>query len=238
MNPVPEQLLAIGLITGAMTFIGGSIALRSGGLVDLLLDFSSGTIIGVALFDLIPEALHLAGKGHGSLIAGAAAAGLGFYLAIDRATVTLDKREALSHIAPATLVLHSLFDGLGIGFAFHLSWAAGVIVVVGVLAHDLVDGANTIGVALAGGASSSIARRWLVVDSFAPMVGILLAGVIPIPAFPLAVILGVFGGFFLYIGGHVILSRMHAGRLHLSGTAAMLAGLGFIYAVIWAARSV
>ena len=56
-------------------------------------------------------------------------------------------------------------DGLGIGFAFQVSSAAGMIVAFAVLAHDFVDGANTVTLSLAGGSDPAIARRWLLADA-------------------------------------------------------------------------
>jgi zinc transporter, ZIP family len=235
MNFAPEwEMLAFGLMTGAITFIGGSVALRFSAAPNLLQGFSSGTMIGVALFDLIPEAVRIADNGNGSLnIWGAVAAGFGLYLAIDWSSVVLVKRRVRRNVAPATLVLHSFLDGLGIGFAFHVSLATGVIVVVGVLVHDLIDGTNTITVALAGGATSSGARLWLAADACAPIVGILLAGATSAQALSLAVILGLCGGFFLYIGLGVLLWRGFARGPQLSTLAATALGLCFIYAVIW-----
>ena len=75
------------------------------------------------------------------------------------------------HLGAAALTLHSLMDGLGIGFAFQASAAAGVVVAFAVLAHDLVDGLNTVTLGLSGGLQRTTARRWLVADAAAPLVG-------------------------------------------------------------------
>src|ERR1700761_2408453 len=63
VKPTPDVLIFIvGIVTGAVTLAGGGVALRLRGMLSLLLGLSSGAIMGVALFDLIPEALNLAGE--------------------------------------------------------------------------------------------------------------------------------------------------------------------------------
>jgi ZIP family zinc transporter len=238
MSPAPMgSVLVVAFLTGTVTLLGGTLALRFGTALDLLLGFSSGSIIGVALFDLFPGALDLAGERHSTLsITSAIAAGFALYLTADRASfIFAAESSGRRHFAPAALTLHSFLDGLGIGLAFHVSLGAGVIVAIGVLAHDLIDGANTIVVTLAGGARRSIARSWLVADAVAPSVGILLASAIAIPAFSLALALGLFGGFFLYVGASELLPRSHSRSPRMSTIAATVAGLTFICAVTWLA---
>jgi zinc transporter ZupT len=238
MNSAPVwAVLAVGLLTGAVTLAGGSLVIRFTSALDILLGFSSGSIIGVALFDLLPEALDLAGQRHSALsITSAVGVGFALYLTVDRGSAVLVQGLTRGHFAPASLTLHSFLDGLGIGLAFHISPTVGIIVAIGVLAHDLVDGANTVAVSLSSGASASAARYWLIADSLAPLAGILLASTIAVPAFSLSIMLGVFGGFFLYIGATELLPRSHARRPRISTIAAVASGLAFIYAVTWLAN--
>ncbi len=230
-------VFAVGLLSGAVTLVGGGLVLRFTSALDLLLGFSSGSIVGVALFDLLPEALDVAGQRHSPLsITSAVAVGFTLYLTMDRGAAILARgSRRLGHFAPAALTLHSFLDGLGIGFAFHISPTAGVIVAIGVLAHDLIDGANTVVASLSSGASGSIARSWLVADALAPLGGILLASTIALPVFSLAIMLAVFAGFFLYIGATELLPLSHTRRPRISTIAATGSGLAFIYAVIWLA---
>lgn len=232
-------VLIVGVATGAATLVGGALVLRLRSALDLLLGFSSGTIIGVALFDLLPEALDLAGETHSHLsITTAVAAGFALYLFIDRISViTANDSGGHRHFGPASLTLHSLLDGLGIGLAFHVSAAAGIIVALGVLGHDCVDGANTVALSLATGSGSKTARSWLAADALAPLTGILLASMLEVPTFALALLLGAFGGFFLYIGASQLLPRSQARRPQLSTIAATAAGMAFIYGVIWLANA-
>jgi zinc transporter ZupT len=50
----------ISIATFVFTFLGGLFALRFKDKLHLILGFSAGAVIGVAFFDLIPEALTLA----------------------------------------------------------------------------------------------------------------------------------------------------------------------------------
>jgi ZIP family zinc transporter len=167
------------------------------------------------------------------------AIGFGLYLAADRSSMLLAGGEGRrrAHFAPASLTAHSLMDGLGIGLAFHVSTAAGLIVTLAVLAHDFLDGANTVALSLAGGAGARTARGWLLADAAAPLAGIGLARLISIPTFALAILLGVFAGFFLYIGASELLPRSQDRRPRLSTIAATGLGFAFIYAVIRLAGS-
>jgi ZIP family zinc transporter len=227
-------VLLVGLATGGATLAGGVLILYFASAFDLILTFSAGAIIGVALFDLLPEGLALADDSHSPLsITTAAAAGFFVYLAADRASAILrQQRSRWRHFAPASLTLHSFVDGLAIGLAFHVSPVAAFTVAMGVLAHDFIDGANTVTVSLSSGSPIPTARAWLAADAAAPLAGILVAGAITVPRFLLAVLLAVFAGFFLYIGASELLPRSHARRPRVSSVVATGAGLALIYAVI------
>ena len=227
-------VLLIGLITGAATVSGGALAFRLQQVLGLFLGFSSGAIIGVALFDLLPEAFELGSAAFKPLtITTAVAVGFSLYFAADRTILIMTK--GLGHrayLGPGSLTAHSLMDGLGIGFAFQVSSAVGAIVAFAVLAHDILDGANTVALSLAGGSSPATARRWLLADAIAPIVGICFTRLISIPVANLALLLAVFAGLFLYIGASDLLPRSHNCRPRLSTIAATALGLIFIYGVV------
>jgi ZIP family zinc transporter len=226
-------VLMVGLATGAATLAGGILILYFASALDWILAFSAGAIIGVALFDLLPQGFDLAGESHRPLTMTAAmATGFLVYLVADRASVILGRRGGRRHFAPASLTLHSFVDGLAIGLAFHVSPLAAFTVAMGVLAHDFIDGANTVTVSLSSGSAIPTARAWLAADAAAPLAGILCTGIIDVSPFFLALLLAVFAGCFLYIGASELLPRSHASRSHLSTVAATALGLGLIYGVI------
>lgn len=236
MKPgLDSLLLLIGLATALATLFGGAIALRFRAALGLFLGFSSGAVIGVSLFDLLPEAFELGRSAHSALtMTTALAIGFGLYLTVDRTSLILTGADGGSrrHLGPSSLTLHSLMDGLAVGMAFHINTAAGLVVACAVLAHDVLDGANTVTLSLAGGAGAGTARRWLAADALAPLFGIAVARLIDVPAGLLSLLLAVFSGFFLYIGASELLPRSHQSRPHLSTLGATGLGLVFIYGVV------
>ncbi len=198
--PSPLLLALIGLATGAATYLGGALALRVKEKIRLILGFSAGAVIAVALFDLLPEAAQLS-RG-APLLEVVAFTGVGFaaYLLLDRTLKGLS-RQGAGHLGPASLTTHSFLDGLGIGLAFHVSSGAGLVLALAVLAHDLSDGVNTVSLSLTT-SSPRTARRWLTADAIAPILGIVAGQLAPIPGQMLALLLAAFAGVFLYIGAN------------------------------------
>src|SRR6185312_660224 len=94
--------------------------------IRLILGFSAGAVIAVALFDLLPEAAQLS-RG-APLLDVVVFTGIGFaaYLLLDRTLKGLS-RQGAGHLGPASLTTHSFLDGLGIGLAFHVSSGAGLV---------------------------------------------------------------------------------------------------------------
>ncbi|HWE99196.1 MAG TPA: hypothetical protein VG248_05315 [Caulobacteraceae bacterium] len=228
-------VVGVGAATGAATLAGGLLALRLRAALPLLLGFSAGAVVGVALFDLLPEAVRLGAPRPDALaLATAMGAGFGGYLLADRLATRLQGLSGAlrANFGPASLTAHSLLDGLGVGLAFHVSSAAGLVVALAVLAHDLFDGANTITLSLDGGAGRRGARAWLVADACAPLAGIFLARTLAVPAADLAVLLAVFAGFFLYIGASELAPRASLGPRPLASGAASAAGLALIWLVV------
>jgi zinc transporter ZupT len=231
--------IAIGIVTSAVTYAGGTIAFRLKDRLPLIMGLAAGIVVGVSLFDLLPEALHIGAQYYGPQILFAAVAlGMVIYMAIDRVLAVLPPNcaRARRHLAPASLTLHSLSDGLGIGITFHLSSTAGIVMAIGVLTHDVADGINTLTLSLIGN-SIAVTRRWLIANSLAPIVGVLVATQIDIGNRVLAPLLAMFGGAFLYIGACQLIPRRLATNRSASAAITIAAGMAFIYTVLSIARS-
>lgn len=227
------QPLAIGLATAAATLAGGGLALKLGRR-PLLVGFGCGAIIGVALTDLLPEALQLGGGSGPQALTAAAAAGFLAYLLVDRALALFGRlaERAGAHLGPASLVLHSVMDGLAIGVAFSVSAPVGLVVAAGVVAHDLMDGANTVTLSFARHLGPKLARRWLLADAAAPLAGLALSQAIrPGPQLA-ATLLALFAGLFLYIGAAELLPRSRSGELGLAGAVAAALGAAAIFCAV------
>jgi zinc transporter ZupT len=236
-------IVPIAAATCVATMIGGWVGLSLRDRLHLVLAFSAGAVIGVAFFDLLPEAVELgaATAGHSALAPRSvlAIAGLGFllYMLLDRSLPGhgSDHRgrgnPQRAWAAAGSFALHSFLDGFAIGVAFQASRAVGIAVAVAVLAHDFSDGLNTVSVVLRNGGDRRGAFKWLVIDALAPVAGALTSMALTIPAQGLAMALALFSGFFLYVGGSDLLPESHHAHPRLLTTFATVAGAVFLYFV-------
>jgi zinc transporter ZupT len=230
-------LLLIGIATGISTFVGGLLALKFKDQIHLILGFSAGAVIGVALFDLLPEALDL-GQQYHSLHTLTAVVAVGFlaYMVLDRSILLLTshKHEGghSGHVGAGSLTIHSFLDGLGIGLAFQVSPMLGAVVAIAVLVHDFSDGINTVNMSLIGTGKLHVAQLWLVADAVAPLLGIGATFIFRVPEQSLSLILALFTGFFLYIGASELLPDSHHRYPRLLTTLTTILGALVIYAAI------
>ena len=231
------------------TMLGGLVALRLRDRLHLILGFSAGAVVGVAFFDLLPEAVHLTSGTRtpaGTMLF--VAIGFLFYLLLDRLALLHaaghdhgDHGHHHGHehahgpqrglLGAITLVAHSVFDGLAIGFAFQISSAIGLAVAIAVLTHDFSDGINTMNVVLKNGGSRADGLRWLLADSIAPAVGIVAAFFVPLPADLFGTVLAVFAGLFLYLGASDLVPESHHAHPKFLTTAMTLLGAAMVYGV-------
>lgn len=226
------------LITVAVfgaTILGGLLALRFRDQLHLVLGFSAGAILGVAFFDLLPEALELAGSVFGlNSVMSVVALGFVIFMLIDR-SLAFHAHEGEEHcqqrlgkgrFGASSLCLHSLLDGLAIGLSFQVSVGVGLVVAVAVLVHDFSDGLNTVGMILRHGGGRREAYSWLGLDAVAPVMGIFLASFLSLETAILGLILALFGGFFLYIGAGDLLPESH--HAHPTQLTTLLTIIGFL----------
>ena len=229
--------LGFGAAASAATLAGGVLGMRLASRIVLVLGLTAGIVLGVALFDLVPEAYALGSGSGGSLRSTLAwvAAGLGGYMLFERALSGSSGRRAWrTHLGPATLTTHSFMDGLGIGIAFQVNPAIGWAVALAVLTHDLADGVNTVSLCLAAGRRRA-ARGWLVANGLAPLLGVLIGMVLRVPQPVMAPLMAMFAGVFLYIGACELVPRSHALDPRLRTTVASLLGVALMFAVTaWA----
>lgn len=207
----------IGLLAVICTSLGGLFAIRFKDKLHLILGFSAGAVLGVALFDLIPESIGLSTQAYDIKYATIfMAAGFAVFMILDR-TFSIHAHDCedchndnhQGRLGAATLILHSFLDGLGVGLAFKISPSVGWIFAAAVLAHDFSDGINTVNMILKNKGKISEARKWLFLDAVAPVLGICAAYFIAVKEPVLGLILSVFTGFFLYIGASDLIPESH-----------------------------
>jgi ZIP family zinc transporter len=234
--------LALGFAAVLATLLGGLFALRYQDKLHLILGFSAGAVLGVALFDLLPESFDLARKDYSApTITLFVALGFFAFMFLNRVLLLHPEEEHGGHghhrqgtLGAASLSLHSFLDGVGIGLAFKVSTTVGVVVAVAVLAHDFSDGINTVSVILKNRGQGIRALRWLLLDALAPLLGVLSTYFFTLSDEQLGVVLSIFCGFFLYIGASDLLPESHhrhpkvlTGLMNIAGAAVIWLAIHF-----------
>lgn len=188
-----------------------------------LTGFAGGTMVAIALFDLIPEM-----ETHNAL-----ALLLGFlsiYLLEKLVLIhACQEIECETHVMGGSALIgiaaESLIDGLAIATGFRTTPELGLLIAIAVFTHEAPRGLAT--TAIMRQANYTQGKVWaaLLVDAgFAPL-GVLLSGLIPGTLFePL---LGFTAGIFLYVGASDLLPEAHR-HFNLRVVFATLLGSGLI----------
>lgn len=212
------------VISAAATLIGGAAALIGIWLTGaerrarLVVAFSAGVLMGVALFGLLPELALEAGWGISLLLFGV---GYGLLLAIDRYvhpvcptcshdhdhTGCANELHGLAGPLIAAAALHSFLDGWSVAtaqLAAPLGLRVAVPLAVGL--HKLPEGIALGGIMLAAVGSRPVALAWCVLAESATLLGG-AAGLLLAPAlgtswtlYPL----GITAGWVFYLGYHAV----------------------------------
>jgi ZIP family zinc transporter len=227
-------VMILALATAIATMAGGLLAIALKDRLPLVLGFSAGAVIGVAFFDLLPEAAATSGGFHDMRsLMGFAALGFFGYAVLDRLAAQHGEagmpNASRGVIGAASFSIHSLLDGLVMGIAFQAGREVGLIVAAAILTHDFSDGLNTVNVVVKNGGARARALRWLGIDAIAPVIGAGLSLLIAPPPDMIGILLAVFGGFFLYIGAADLLPASYRARPLPSTIIAVLAGAGLLY---------
>jgi ZIP family zinc transporter len=202
-------------VTVLSTFCGGMTALRYHRQLTTLIALTGGVVVAVALFDVLPEAIDSVDNARRvTLLVGAGF--ISFFL-IERLLVLHhrdDAVEARAHaqvgvLGAAGLSVHSFIDGLGIGLAFHLDTATGLLVFLAVVTHDFADGLNTVSFVLSQRQDRRKALTWLAIDSLAPLAGAVVGTFVSVSDYALGHLLAVYAGFFLFMGATDLLPEAH-----------------------------
>lgn len=238
------MILLIGILAFISTIVGGLFALKFKDKLHLILGFSAGAVIGVAFFDLIPEAINLGSSLFDvSTITAIAAGGFMLYMILDRFIVVHAHSEEEEHghshehssrgkLGAGSLSIHSFLDGIAIGLAFQVSSAVGMIVTIAVLVHDFSDGINTVNMILKNDGEKKTAFKWLTVDAIAPVLGIASTFFFTLPESTLGIVLALFSGFFLYIGASDLLPESHHSHPRALTTVMTVLGMTVMFTAI------
>jgi zinc transporter, ZIP family len=222
-------------LTVLSTLGGGLVALRLHKDLHTLIALTGGIVVAVAIFDVLPESMEAVGDPNRVALL----IGLGFlsFFLAERVLVLHHRDEpeqARAHarvgvLGAAGLSAHSFVDGLGIGLAFGIDTATGLLVFLAVISHDFADGLNTVSFILRQSGNRAQAVRWLAIDALAPLLGAIVGASLNVSEEDLGYLLALYVGFFLFMGATDLLPEAHQhpsrGRVALTvlGFAAVLA---------------
>lgn len=227
--------------TFVSTFVGGMVGLKNKDRLHRLLGFTAGVVMGVVAFDLLPEIFK--SIGHGITDREAMIALIcGFLLlhVIEKSILIHHSQEHEyevhhhPHVGIASalaLTGHSFLDGLGIGLGFQASQTVGIAVAIAVIAHDFSDGLNTVTLMLVNRNNQRRALTMLLLDALAPVAGAIVGTLIHISDNGLALYLGFFAGFLLYIGASEILPEAHSKHSSYATISLTILGVIFMFVV-------
>lgn len=221
--------------------VGGMLAMRAVGNVGLVIAVGAGIRIGAAFFDLIPEGIEHLGSLDQAMIF-TAVGFLAFY-AVEKITALhvghetaseLDHGAAEHHhiglIGALGMSLHSFLDGVALAAGLIVGGGLGLVIAVVVVVHRFSDGIGVVSLLLASHRPHDEILRWVALVALAPVVGVVVGLIVPVPDVVLGAMLAVFAGFFLYIGAAELLPEAHRSDRSQWVVVATLTGVVAIYA--------
>ena len=175
---MPILLLIVPVLS---TLAGGLLAIRFRRSLALLIALGAGLLLGAAFLDLLPEALTLGNPSGLDATNVLGIALLSFLLCLALGSVldaltahwesSAHPRRTVGRIGGAMLIFHSFRDGMAIGLAYAASHPAGYAVAIGIAAHDLGDGMNTVLLTTGGDPARPADYAFLAADALAPLLG-------------------------------------------------------------------
>jgi ZIP family zinc transporter len=239
----------LALVACCSTLVGGLVAVRARDRLHLVLGLAAGVLLGVAGFDLLPEALDAAPHRLYGVPVAMLATIAGFFtvhiversLAIHRGhekefTGHSHGMQSVGLLAGSGLVVHSTLDGIGIGIGYQAGAQVGLAVAVAVIAHDFADGFNTFTITSLYGNARRRALLLLGFDAIAPIVGVLIGSALPLPVSATGIYLGYFAGFLLYLATSDILPEAHARHPSRMTLVCTVGGAALMWLVVGTSR--
>lgn len=232
--------LLISITAFLFTLFGGLFALKFKDRLHLILGLSAGATIGVAFFDLIPEAIELVeATMHAEEIMAVVALGFVLYMILDRTIVLHHHHDHHHHahnqrgkLGAASFSLHSFLDGAAIGLAFQVSAEVGFVVTLSILIHKFSDGLNIVNMILKNHGTARQALQWTVFAAIMPLLGIISTLFFTFTENALGIILALFSGFFLYVGASDLLPESHHAHPTRWTTISTILGMILIFVIV------
>jgi zinc transporter ZupT len=233
-------LLTIAASVAAL--LGGYTAIRSKKWLSYAVALTSGLVLGLVTFDLLPEIFDITQSEKLDPVWPMIAMTVGF-LAFHLFEKFLPLHETSEHqygphrhprlgIARAlALTGHSFLDGLSIGVGFQVSTAVGTAVAIAVIGHRFADGFDTTTFMLYHKNKLSHIKKWLAVVVIMPVIGGLTSLAFTLSEKALAIYLGFFAGLILYIAASNLLPQAHSEESNRLSISLTLLGVIFLFII-------
>ncbi len=227
-----SSLIYIAILAFCSTLLGGYVAFKYKKLIHIFSGLTAGTLLSLIFLEIIPEITEL---NDSQYILLSVVIGFIIFHVLEKIFSLHghheDNHDHHNHLTSKkigawALILHSLFDGIAIGLAYGVSSTFGLIIAIGVIAHDFSDGFNTVNL--------SHSKKLLFLDSVAPILGMIIGLIFIFPDKMIAVIFGLFAGILLYVSTSDILPEAHCdNKKHMAqNLIAMLIGVLYILVLV------
>jgi ZIP family zinc transporter len=222
------QFIIVACAAFMANFAGGVFARRVADRMHLAVGFSAGTVIAVAFFIFMPQAVLSRPPAHGAnellpLV------GLGFVIALllDRfgSFWMADSEERLTtrkHYG------HAVLNGAAIGLTYHVSPAVSAVVTAALLAHEFSDSADAARQGLRERQDRRGLREYLI-SSLCVTAGLAPTYFHAMTPGTLGVALALFGGYFIYLSASDLIPESHHLHPQLLTVALTFGGAGAMY---------
>ena len=215
-------ILVLAIIIGsAISLLGGALIFttkkRRAHAILLAMPFGAGALLAAAFFDLLPEAFEQAEPSE--LLLWVLAGFLSFFLLERFAGWFHSHHEhegrTVQHVSQRRLIIfgdmvHNAIDGVAIGAAFIVSPITGIITTLAVSAHEIPKELGTFALLLSRGWKDKTVIQANIATAVATLVaaiGVFLLG--SNEQLPVAQVLAITAGFFIYIAASDIIPDIH-----------------------------
>lgn len=235
-------VIILAIAAAIAAFAGGWLAIKLQNYLDLALGVTAGIILGLVAFDLLPEIFKISDTEHLSTtwpMTTFVGGFLAFHI-IEKFILLHQSHEpgykTHSHpyvglAAGSALIGHSFLDGASIGIAFQVSKSVGAAVSLAVIGHRFADGFNVTNLMMFHRNKPHRTRRVLVIASLMPILGGLLTVFFDFNESFLAIYLGFFAGFLVYLAAGDILPQAHSEGSSKNAIGMTIVGVALMFVI-------
>lgn len=235
-------IMILTIVAALAALLGGYTAIKSRKKLHLAMGITSGLVLGLVAFDLLPEIFSGVDKQHIDPVWPMLTFVFGFLLfhVVEKFILVHEGLESEygPHLHPklgimraVALMGHSFLDGLSIGVGFQVSNAVGFAVALAVIGHRFADGLDTASFMLLHKNSVMRVQKFLSIVVVMPIVGGLVSLFYTFNESLLTIYLGFFAGLLMYIAASNILPQAHAKNNSFKSLGLTLIGTVFIFIV-------